>query len=110
MHAHMQLADTFPLCSSCPSPIVCLSPLWCCSLAAEAQEFKKKFEEAAEENSKLINMAAVPAAENDGQADEADKLAEGLSKTVLKGEGDDTAAAQKTDNPVADDLATSKAE
>eukprot|EP00878_Enallax_costatus_P001073 GHUV01001210.1.p1 GENE.GHUV01001210.1~~GHUV01001210.1.p1 ORF type:complete len:255 (+),score=105.42 GHUV01001210.1:83-847(+) len=76
----------------------------------KAQEFKKKFEEAADENSKLINMAAVPAAETDGQGDQADELAEGLSKTVLKGEGDDTAAAQKTDNPVADDLTTSKAE
>lgn len=54
-------------------------------------------------------MTAVPAAENDGQGYQADELAEGLSKTVLDGEGDDTAAAQKTDNPVADEPTTSKA-
>lgn len=51
---------------------------------SEAQEFKKKFEEAAEENSKLINMAAVPAAAGDSTADAADELAEGLSKTKVE--------------------------
>lgn len=56
----------------------------------KAQEFKKKFEEAAEENSKLINMAAVPTA-GDGTADAADELAEGLSKTQV----DDTPAADE---------------
>lgn len=77
-----------------PPPLFCHEQ--CCHslvvlfVLAEAQEFKKKFEEAAEENSKLINMAAVPTA-GDGTADAADELAEGLSKTQV----DDTPAADE---------------
>jgi hypothetical protein len=53
-------------------------------LPAEAQEFKKKFEEAAESNSQIINMAAVPAAAGDGSADAADALADELGKAKVE--------------------------
>ncbi|KAF6265225.1 RanBP1 domain-containing protein [Scenedesmus sp. NREL 46B-D3] len=50
----------------------------------KAQEFKKKFEEAAESNSQIINMAAVPAAAGDGSADAADALADELGKAKVE--------------------------
>eukprot|EP00775_Hariotina_reticulata_P006441 gene6441-6670_t len=52
----------------------------------KAQEFKKGFEEAAEHNSSLINMAAVPSAGGDGTAAAADELADELSKTKVEGQ------------------------
>lgn len=70
----------------------------CCSPSAEAQEFKKKFEEAAESNSKIINMAAVPAAAGDGSADAADALADELGKAKVE----EAAAAEE---PAADEKA-----
>lgn len=74
------------------------------SRAAEAQDFKKMFEEAAKENSKLINVAAVPAAAGDSAAEAADELAEGLSKTKVE----ETAAADETKPEAATE--TAKAE
>jgi len=77
-----------------------LSPICCfafriCGLPAEAQEFKKHFEEAAEHNSSIINMAAVPSAGGDGTAAAADELADELSKTKVEGQEEAAAADSK---------------
>jgi Ran-binding protein 1 len=50
----------------------------------KAKDFKKTFEEAAEANSKLIKVAAVPTAAGDSTAEAAEALAEGLSKTNVQ--------------------------
>lgn len=47
--------------------------LFCCRTSAEAQEFKKKFEECADANGELITAPATAA--SDGTREEADKLA-----------------------------------
>eukprot|EP00879_Flechtneria_rotunda_P030150 GHRR01032735.1.p2 GENE.GHRR01032735.1~~GHRR01032735.1.p2 ORF type:complete len:116 (-),score=49.55 GHRR01032735.1:186-533(-) len=77
-------ADALPLCLFSP---------------AEAQEFKKEFEDAAESNSKLINMAAVPTAGGDGSADAAEQLADELDKAKVV---DNEAAGEATEQKTAD--------
>lgn len=78
----------------------CCCPPW---PPAEAQEFKKKFEEAAEQNSKLINMAAVPTAAGDGSAQAADALADELGKAKVE------EPAASTEEPAAEAAAEEKA-
>ncbi|KAF8069562.1 RANBP1C [Scenedesmus sp. PABB004] len=68
----------------------------------KAQEFKKKFDEAAESNAAIINMAAVPAAAVDGTADAADALADELGKTKVADGGDAAPAAAEAAEPKAD--------
>eukprot|EP00879_Flechtneria_rotunda_P003736 GHRR01003974.1.p1 GENE.GHRR01003974.1~~GHRR01003974.1.p1 ORF type:complete len:254 (+),score=109.96 GHRR01003974.1:98-859(+) len=65
----------------------------------KAQEFKKEFEDAAESNSKLINMAAVPTAGGDGSADAAEQLADELDKAKVV---DNEAAGEATEQKTAD--------
>lgn len=78
-----------------------LVPLPCAALCcAEAQEFKKGFEAAADSNSKLITSTAT--AGGDGSAEAADALAEELSG---KAKVDGAEAA-----PAADAAAEEKAE
>jgi hypothetical protein len=90
---------TFAGCSNSVQNLRCVCWLlllvcWFCiyGFFAEAQEFKKGFEEAAEHNSSLINMAAVPSAGGDGTAAAADELADELSQTKVDG-GEEPAAA-----------------
>jgi hypothetical protein len=56
--------------------------LLCCH--AEAQEFKKGFEAAAEANAALISSPAT--VEGDGTAEAADQLADELGKAKVDGE------------------------
>lgn len=65
----------------CPACFPCCAPHSYAG-CAEAQEFKKGFEAAAESNSAIINAAAVPAVAGDGTAEAADKLADELGGKV----------------------------